>query len=206
MPTDGSDYWLVIQLGALTDLNFCTGTKSIPREWVSSLLDSLCLPYAPRDLDTLWRALNILRVTVPASEAVTGGEFSDRIIKCLDGLLEDLPLAIHSQPKPQVALALDGLLAAVRSANRVIDRGHPGRRGGQPWHDDAMWLCYLLRTAAYLLECPEKVILKSAGGNGVLFIKKALHKAYGMHLEGDAIVKAIRRYADGKIPGVNVTP
>jgi hypothetical protein len=208
LTTDGSNR-LVIRVWGLGNIDFCGGSKAVPRDRVSSLLDSGRLPYDPGDVDALWRALNILRVTVPASKAIVDDPIA-RIINNLDALLADLPLAIHlarnppfsSRPRLRLADAFEMLLAAVRFVDRVIVRNPPGRRGGATWHADAMWLCFLLRTAAYRLGHPEKVVLTSATGSGVKFIQAALRLALGMHLSGDAIVKAIRRYADGEIPGI----
>jgi hypothetical protein len=169
------------------------------------------VPYGPDELDELANALNILRVTVPASEALSFDPL-DRIGPAFAILSEDLPLMIdlarnppsNSTPRLVEAAALKRVLEAVHRANRFV-QNVPGRRGGKPWHDDAMWLVFLLRTAAYRRGSPEDVVLTSATGNGVQFISAALKCACQLNLSGDAIVKAVRRYAEGNIPGITIS-
>jgi hypothetical protein len=109
-----------------------------------------------------------------------------------------------SRPRSEAAAAFARVLDAVQHANRFV-RNVPGRRGGKAWHDDAMWLAFLLRTSAYRRGNPEGVVLTSATGNGVEFIRAALLRAYPLRVTGDAIVKAARRYAGGNIPGITIS-
>jgi hypothetical protein len=167
------------------------------------------LPYCEDDLEALWQALNIFRVTVPASEALSFDPLA-RIGPAFAILCEDLPRMIDlarnpqsSSPRLVAAAALERVLDAVQHANRFV-QNVPGRRGGSRWHDDAMWLVFLLRTAAVQRGNPKGVVLTSATGNGVQFIRAALLRACKRTVTGDAIVKAVRRHAGGNIPGITV--
>jgi hypothetical protein len=203
---------LVIRAWALSDRNFCTSTAAIPPTEIAEMLMKGRLPYSPNDVNEITEALNLIRVTVPAEQALSSDPFA-RLGTALAILSDDLPALIEmacnpplgGQPKLPLARAFERLLSAVKEVDGHGVRNTPGRRSGKPWHDDAMWLAFRLRIAAARRGESDRVILTADTGNAVQFIRSALQRASRLTVTGDAIVKAIGRYAEGGIPGVTVS-
>ncbi len=209
---------LAITLWALPERDFYADGDAIERDWVRQLLQIKEIPFSDSDLDDIHRALNLIRITVHAKDALSFDPLA-RIGPALTVLLEDLPTLIDlahnpplkSQPKLPLAAALQKLLIAAQVVDRLGVRNVPGRRGAAAWHGDAMWLAFLLRQSTANVGAPlERVILKSAEGNGVNFIFEALKRAFAASekhwsVTTSAIVQAIDRYAEGPIPGITVS-
>ncbi len=108
-----------------------------------------------------------------------------------------LPLLIDTgreKNKQHLADAFLHLLSAVESAERLIQPPSKREHKAQPWHDDGMWLVYVLRTVG------QTEVKISSSGPGVRFLQKALGHVWREEFRGDQIRKAIARYDHGRLP------
>jgi hypothetical protein len=146
----------------------------------------------------LLEALNIMVTTVPVSQAISPFDPAEQACDAMQTLKARLPFLIQRTTKQHLADALRHLLSAVESANSLIDVPVPKDHKALPWHDDAIWLVYILQNAA-----PELKI--SSAGPGVRFIQNALKHVWGKQLTGDQIRKAVARYDHGRIPDLMIS-
>jgi hypothetical protein len=161
------------------------------------------LPRSDAIVQELLEALNMMVATVPTPQAMSFDPLEEAY-EAMQVLKARLPFLIdkgREHNRQHLADAFQHLLSAVESADRLIEV--PGKREhkAQLWHDDAMWLVYILRITAG----PAEVKISSSGP-GVRFLQKALGHVWKKEFTGDQVRKAVARYDHGRIPELVIVP
>ncbi len=191
-----------------------TDGKAIPPAEIAGWLRTERLPHDSSVIDELATALNLIRVTVPADEALSFDPMAD-VVSALAVLTERVPPLVSAGSDAETAAAergdiiaarehrnrkaaFENLMLAVQRVEAHLRPSAPRRHKAQAWHDDAMWLVFILRAAADAAGVP--ISFKSSNGPGVRFIRTALKRACNLNLDLPAIAAAVARHAASRVP------
>jgi hypothetical protein len=152
----------------------------------------------------LAEVLKLFRATTHAGfhpELEAHHQALDRVEKNVEELLQDLPRLIEfhddlrSTRSATSAEMFNTLLAAVEylRVRRAVWGGGPSpRRNAALWHDDAIYLSFILQTAA--VRAQARLSFTKIEAPGVKFIHEALTRAGIKHGGPAAIAQAMVRY------------
>ena len=167
----------------------------------------LPFPLNGDDLAKMAVALNLMRVTVHAKDAIAPQQEAAmrRVITHINGLSQELPPLIAAGRKfgsagaTSAFDAFDNLLSAVKLAKKWLNvraanwsRKIDGQRHSAPWHDDAAYLAFMLERAA--ARSGKRVSFSKPTAPGVAFIDVALKRAHVKHGSYGAIARAMARF------------
>ncbi len=173
---------------------------------VAAMNTKLEISLSAEDLEELRHALNLMRVTVYPTKALSFHfdayqETSQRVEKNIAALIEDLPklIKLHRDLDDERAAASAGILEKTLSevsryfAERWIAWGGrvPSRRH-EWWHDDAVYLWTILNGAA--AREGKELPITHAGAPAIAFIVDALGRAKVQHGGAEALAQALARF------------
>ncbi len=175
---------------------------------VVDLASQLPIPLTADDLDELRFAVNLMRVTVPAAHApsfhfgaLQGA--SQQVEKSLATLRKDLPKLIKhhrdfdSERAAESAEVLAKVLAAADAyfnERWIAWGGRTPSRRHEWWHDDAIYLHFILDNAAR--QQRRDLSFSYGTAPAVAFIDAALNRAKVQHDTPEAIARMLARYEE----------
>jgi hypothetical protein len=177
------------------------------------------LPHSSSTVDELVEALNTMRVTVPAWDALSYDPANEAAAAC-KAMVSLLPILIETSAEEEAkAAARSDLVSAARHRERKdefreflpalhkIDKfmvaTQPPAHKAQAWHADAMWLVFILRATE---PADNPISFVSSNGPGTRFIRDALKRACQLHLSEGAIARAISRFTKCRVPDRSSSP